>query len=87
MATLENNQNKKTKRRPSPYKRNRRLQGKYLSWLQIGAIVLLLLAGVVAKDRDFSDSENRKLAQWPKFSLSAILDGSYLQGMGDYIAD
>lgn len=87
MATLENNQNKKTKRRSSPYKRNRRLQGKYLSWLLIGAIVLLLLAGVVAEDRDFSDSENRKLAQWPKFSLSAILDGSYLQGMGDYIAD
>ena len=87
MATLENNQNKKSKRRSSPLKRNRRLQGKYLSWLLIGAIVLSLAAGFVVKDREFSDSENRRLAQWPEFSLSAILDGSYLNGMGDYIAD
>ena len=83
---MENNQNK-PKRRSSPFKRNRRLQGKLLSWLLIGAIVLCLAAGFVAKDREFSDSENRRLAQWPEFSVSAILDGSYLQGMGDYIAD
>ena len=84
---MENNQNRKPKRRSSPLKRNRRLQGKYLSWLLIGAIVLCLAAGFVAKDREFSDSENRRLSQWPEFSLSAILDGSYLNGMGDYIAD
>ena len=84
---MENNQNRKPKRRSSPLKRNRRLQGKYLSWLLIGTIVLCLAAGFVAKDREFSDSENRRLSQWPEFSLSAILDGSYLNGMGDYIAD
>ena len=84
---MENNQNRKPKRRSSPLKRNRRLQGKYLSWLLISAIVMCLAAGALAKDRDFSDSENRRLAQWPEFSLSAILDGSYLNGMGDYIAD
>ena len=83
---MENNQNK-PRRRSSPYKRNRRLQGKYLSWLLIGAIVLCLAAGFVVKDREFSDSENRRLAQWPEFSVSAILDGSYLKGMGNYIAD
>ena len=89
MPTLENNQTPKrsSKRRTSPYKRNRRLQGKYMSWLLIGTIVLLTLAGLFLQDREFSDSENRKLAQWPEFSLSAIADGSYLQGMGDYIAD
>ncbi len=84
---MENNQNPKPKKRTSPYKRNRRLQGKYMSWLLIGTIVLLTLAGVFLEDREFSDSENRKLAQWPKFSVSAMLDGSYLNGMGDYIAD
>ncbi len=83
---MENNQNK-PRRRSSPYKRNRRLQGKYLSWLLIGAIVLCLAAGFVVKDREFSDSENRRLAQWPEFSVSAILDGSYLKGMGNYISD
>ncbi|MBQ3503810.1 MAG: hypothetical protein IJA75_03805 [Oscillospiraceae bacterium] len=86
---MDNNQAPKRnpKRRPSPLKRNRRLQGKLLSWLLIGSIVLLSIAGLVVEDREFSDSENRKLAQWPDFSLSGLLDGSYLQGMGDYIAD
>lgn len=86
---MENNQTPKRnpKRRTSPYKRNRRLQGKYMSWLLIGCIVLLTLAGVFLEDREFSDSENRRLAQWPEFSVSAIFDGSYLQGMSDYIAD
>jgi len=86
---LDNNQTPKRnpKRRTSPLKRNRRLQGKLLSWLLIGCIVLLSIAGLVVEDRDFSDSENRKLARWPDFSLSSVLDGSYLQGMGDYIAD
>ena len=86
---MDNNQAPKRnpKRRTSPLKRNRRLQGKLLSWLLIGCIVLLSIAGLVVEDRDFSDSENRKLARWPDFSLSGLLDGSYLQGMGDYIAD
>lgn len=86
---MDNNQAPKRnpKRRPSPLKRNRRLQGKLLSWLLIGSIVLLSIAGLVVEDRDFSDSENRKLARWPDFSLSSVLDGSYLQSMGDYIAD
>jgi hypothetical protein len=89
VATLENNHNPKrsSKRRTSPFKRNRRLQGKLLSWLLIGTIVVLLAAGLFVKDREFSESENRRLAQWPEFSPSAILDGSYLKGMGDYIAD
>lgn len=84
---MDNNQTPKPKRRTSPLKRNRRLQGKYLSWLLIGVIVLLSVAGLVVEDRDFSPSENRKLAGFPDFSLSDLLDGSYLQGMGDYIAD
>ena len=89
MPSLDNNQTPKRnpKRRTSPLKRNRRLQGKLLSWLLIGCIVLLSIAGLVVEDREFSDSENRKLARWPDFSLSGLLDGSYLQGMGDYIAD
>ena len=84
---MENNQNKKTKRRSSPYKRNRRLQGKYLSWLLIGCIVLCLAAGFVVKDREFSDSENRRLAQWPEFSLSALADGSYFGDISTWFSD
>ena len=89
MADLENNRKPKSgsKRRSSPYKRNRRLQGKLLSFLLFGVIAVLLAAGMFQKDREFSESENRRLAQWPEGSVSAILDGSFLQGLGDYIAD
>ena len=84
---MENKQNQKPKRRSSPLKRNRRLQGKILSWLLLGVIVLCLAVGFFTEDREFSDSENRRLAQWPEFSLSAMVDGSYLKGMGNYMAD
>lgn len=73
--------------RRSPYQRNRRLQGEYLSWLLIGMVGVFVALGFLWKDQEFSETENRKLAAFPKFSLSAAADGSFLQGLGDYVAD
>ena len=84
---MENNQTPKNPRRRSPYQRNRRLQGQYLSGLLIGTVVLFTILGWLSKDRDFSESENRKLAQFPEMSVSALTDGSFLSGLGDYVAD
>jgi hypothetical protein len=67
--------------------RNRRLQGRYLSWLLLGTVALFLVLGLVMPDRDFSESENRKLAAFPEFTLSSLTDGSFLSGLGDYVAD
>jgi len=74
-------------RRRSPLQINRRLQGQLLSWLLVIVIFGFLTAGIVVKDKDFSENENRNLAQFPKLSVSSALDGSFLQGLGDYVAD
>lgn len=53
----------------------------------LGGIALLLALFLLAPDREFSDQENRKLAQRPEFSLSALADGSFYGDLGDYLAD
>ena len=79
-----------TQRRPrrrslTPYQIHRRLQGRLLAALLLGTVLLFLLVGFLQKDREFSDSENRKLAQAP--GLAQLKDGTYLKGLGDYVAD
>ena len=84
---MEQTQNPPRQRRRSAYQTNRRLQGKWLSWLLVGGIVVFTVLGLLLPDREFSDSENRKLAGVPKFSFSALADGSWFEGLGDYVAD
>ena len=74
-------------RRRSPYQRNRRVQGNWLSCLLLGTLTACLVLSLLMKDRDFSESENRKLAQLPKLSVSTLADGSWFAGLGDYVAD
>ena len=66
---MEQNHNPNRPQRRSPVARNRRLQGQYLSWLLIGAVAIFLIMGFIAKDRDFSESENRKLASFPELTI------------------
>lgn len=84
---MEQNQNPNRPQRRSPVARNRRAQGQYLSWLLVGCVVVFLALGLIVRDRDFSESENRKLAQFPELTLSSVADGSFLTGLGDYAAD
>ena len=84
---MEENQNVNRPQRRSPVTRNRRLQGQYLSWLLLGTVALFLVLGIFLPDREFSESENRKLASFPEISLSSLTDGSFLSGLGDYVAD
>ena len=74
-------------RRRSPYARNRRMQGNWLGGLLVGTLIACSVLSILIKDRDFSDSENRKLAGLPGFSVTALADGSWFAGLGDYIAD
>ena len=83
---MENNKKPRPARR-SPVPKNRRLQGQYLSWLLLGLIVLFLVLNLITPDREYSENENRKLSQMPAFSFSALADGSYFSGLGNYIAD
>ena len=84
---MEQTQTPNRPQRRSPVARNRRRQGQYLSWLLVGTVVIFTLLGILWKDRDFSEAENRKLAGFPDVSLSALVDGSFLTGLGDYVTD
>lgn len=84
---MEENRSVNRPQRRSPYQRNRRLQGQYLSWLLVGAVILFVVLGVALPDRDFSENENRKLAAFPEITLASVADGSVLQNLGDYVAD
>lgn len=54
-------------------------------------IAVLILAldvlGLVKKDVDFSDTENRAMAQAPDLSRESLLDGSFASGADAYITD
>lgn len=52
--------------------------------IYIGVISLL---NIVAKDKEFSEEENRNLQTRPKFSISALMEGSYVKDYENYISD
>ena len=54
----------------------------FLLFLTLGLVLLLLLPG-----REFSEQENRYLAQPPRFRISDLLSGSFTRGVEDCITD
>ena len=58
-----------------------------LSALFLLALLLVLTVNLISPDRDFSESENRMLAQKPDFSWSALWDGSYGAELESYLSD
>ena len=53
----------------------------------LGGVALFALLGLLTPDREFSQGENRKLAQKPEFSLSALAEGKLFDDLGAYLAD
>lgn len=75
------------RKRRSPYRRNRKQQGAWLSILLIGVILLFSLVNLIAPDRATSEAENRKLAQSPRLTWTTLTDGSFFGELDDYFAD
>lgn len=78
---------------PTP-KQQRRLAAQRRRWhnvllagIFLLIIVLFAIINLCTKNREFSDTENRSLAQKPAFSLTALADGSYFSGLTDYYND
>ena len=60
---------------------------KMISAIVFLAIIFLLpLIFIFTKKENFSETENRPLADRPSFSLSAIADKSYMNDMGTFIS-
>ena len=83
---LEEHRNPRRSRRLA-YQRPRLQQGLLMSVILLGTILCLTLGSLLTPDRTYSDSENRKLAQFPKLSWSAVKDGSWFSDLESYTAD
>ena len=81
-------------RRPRPkrdaayyYKRARQYHNGMLIFAFVLIVLIFSIANLIHRDRDVSENENRKLAQRPKFSVSALTDGSYFSGVTAWYND
>ena len=55
--------------------------------LTLAAVLCVTGLSLFGKDPTFSASENRKLARRPRFTLSSLLDGSFISAFEAYYSD
>ena len=67
--------------------RKRGVINKYIAFMFGGFILILVAANFIKPSVEFSESENRMLAQFPEVNLATISDGSFMSGMESYISD
>lgn len=64
---------------------------KITKWMMSGSLLLFLVlisvGGFLAPDREFSENENRYLAQMPEISIDSILDCDFQDGLEEYLND
>lgn len=65
----------------------RRLHNVMLAGIILLMVAVFAIANLCTKSREFSDTENRSLAQPPAFSLGALADGSFFSGLTDAYND
>ena len=61
-------------------------------YIKITIIFLLFLLitcvfNIFSKDKEYSETENRMLAQKPEFSLDSLASGDFMTDMEDYVTD
>ena len=50
-------------------------------------MILAICANIFLPDKEYSESENRMLAQFPEFSMANLSSGKYMTDMEDYVTD
>lgn len=63
------------------------MKNKIITIIIILIILILDIVFIFQKDIQFSESENRFLTQIPKFEISKILDGKYMDKITEYLKD
>lgn len=63
------------------------MSNKLITILFCGLLAAAILAGLLTPDKLYSDSEKRKLTQFPQLSPEEILDGKLSDSTEDYLAD
>ena len=59
----------------------------FMGLLFVITIFLLSIFNIVAKDRDFSNRENRVLAEKPVITFSSVKDGTFMKKFENYLSD
>lgn len=74
----------------SPRRRASRRQQHHNLILTLAFLLLVVIFAIVnlcVKDKAYSDTENRSLAQSPTLTLETLADGSYFSGLTDHFSD
>lgn len=66
---------------------SRDLRNKMLSVMFAAYILIFAIGSAIARDRSFSDMENRNLEQFPAFNAKTVLDGSFSERFEKYMSD
>ena len=56
-------------------------------WIVIILIFVITVANIVLPDRDFSEKENRMLAQRPELSVTSLFDGRFMSHSESWLSD
>lgn len=67
--------------------RARQYHNALLMFMLVLIVLIFAVANLIHRDRDVSESENRKLAQKPKFSVASVLDGTYFSDLTAWYND
>lgn len=65
----------------------RRRYNRLLAYVFFGIVAVFALVNLLVPDKDFSENENRALAQRPAFSKETLADGSYFSDLTSWYAD
>lgn len=78
---------------PARSRKKRRIQLYRERWYRllgmafVGVLAVFVIINLLKGDREFSENENRNLAQKPEFSKEALLNGQYFSDVDDYLSD
>lgn len=68
-------------------KKKRHKEDKVLGVIFIAALFLFLILGILLRDKDVSETENRPLSQKPAFSVEQVASGSFMKQFESYASD
>lgn len=77
----------KKERRRKRIRIRMRKQYRLSAWLLLCSLTIIVIANAMKKDSDFSETENRMLAQKPELGWKEISDGSFMKDYESYVSD
>ena len=88
MKTVHTNERKTTVRNPKRVTKPNYTGFEFISAMAVTLLLILVsVFSIAGKDREYSENENRNLAQKPAVTLSSIIDGKFMEDMETYLSD